>query len=87
MRLIHFVINISQISHMLLYKCVFINWSMDQSFDWLTGSALISLSVCDYLYRAVVGEIDEDIEKRLDFSSIKAEPLNAIMHWHRLPDY
>jgi len=46
----------------------------------LTGSALISLSVCDYLYRAVVGEIDEDIEKRLDFSSIKAEPLNAIMH-------
>jgi len=30
--------------------------------------------------RAVVGEIDEDVEKRLDFSNVKAEPLNAILH-------
>jgi len=27
----------------------------------------------------VVGEIDEDIEKRVDFSGIKAEPLNPIV--------
>jgi len=29
---------------------------------------------------AVIGEVDEDIEKQLDFPSIKAEPLSAITH-------
>jgi len=29
---------------------------------------------------AVIGEIDEDIEKQLDLPSIRAEPLGAITH-------
>jgi len=29
---------------------------------------------------AVVGEIDEDIDARLDLHNIKAEPLNAVSH-------
>ena len=28
----------------------------------------------------VVGEIDEDIDQRLDLQNIKAEPLNAVSH-------
>jgi len=29
---------------------------------------------------AVVGELDEEVDARLDMSAIKAEPLNAIIH-------
>lgn len=32
------------------------------------------------LYRAVIGELDEEVDARLDMSAIKAEPLNAIVH-------
>ncbi|KAG5454247.1 hypothetical protein CRM22_002925 [Opisthorchis felineus] len=29
---------------------------------------------------ALVGEIDEDLDRRIDFSSIRAEPLNPVIH-------
>lgn len=29
---------------------------------------------------AVIGELDEDLDSRLDLSSIKAEPLNPVVH-------
>lgn len=33
----------------------------------------------NYVYlRAVVGELDEDLDKRLDFSKMKAPPLGPI---------
>jgi hypothetical protein len=41
------------------------------------GLMPVSLLLC---CSAVIGEIDEDMEKRLDFSTVKAEPLNAIVH-------
>jgi len=31
-------------------------------------------------YRAVVGEIDEEMEHEMRFSDIKAEPLNPVVH-------
>lgn len=33
-----------------------------------------------YSTRAVIGEIDEEEDARLDMAAIKAEPLNAIVH-------
>ena len=30
----------------------------------------------------IVGEIDEDIDQRLDLHNIKAEPLNSVSHGH-----
>ena len=29
---------------------------------------------------AVIGEVDEDLDKKLDMKSIKAEPLNPVVH-------
>ncbi|XP_013794608.1 U6 snRNA-associated Sm-like protein LSm8 [Limulus polyphemus] len=29
---------------------------------------------------AVIGELDDDLDERLDLSSIKAEPLNPVVH-------
>ncbi|XP_054163513.1 U6 snRNA-associated Sm-like protein LSm8 isoform X1 [Oppia nitens] len=29
---------------------------------------------------AVIGEIDDDLDNKLDFSTIKAEPLNPVVH-------
>ena len=41
-----------------------------------------------WLYRAVIGEVDDDADNGLDFNNIKAEPLNSVSHWwtghHRL---
>lgn len=37
----------------------------------------------DHLYlscRAVVGEVDDELDARLDLSNIKAEPLNPVTH-------
>lgn len=31
--------------------------------------------------RAVIGELDEDVDARLDMQSLKAEQLSAIVHW------
>lgn len=31
-------------------------------------------------FRAIVGEMDESIDSRLDLSSLRAEPLNAVQH-------
>lgn len=32
------------------------------------------------LYRVIVGEVDEAIDSRIDFSKIRAEPLPSIVH-------
>jgi hypothetical protein len=32
------------------------------------------------LSRAVIGEIDEEMDSTLDLTEIRAEPLNAIVH-------
>ncbi|CAH8432361.1 unnamed protein product [Schistosoma guineensis] len=29
---------------------------------------------------AVVGELDEDLDRRIDFSQLRAEPLNPVVH-------
>ena len=29
---------------------------------------------------AVIGEVDEDIDKQLDFHELRAEPLNPVVH-------
>lgn len=31
-------------------------------------------------YRALIGEIDDEADQRLDFTDIKAEPLNSVIH-------
>lgn len=63
-----------------------INLILDDSFErvFSSGQGVEQVVLGLYIVRgdnvAVVGEIDEDVEKRLDFSSIKAEPLNAIVY-------
>lgn len=32
------------------------------------------------LLRALVGEVDEELDKQIDLSMIKAEPLQSIVH-------
>lgn len=32
------------------------------------------------LRSALVGEIDEDLDRRIDFSALRAEPLNPVVH-------
>ena len=34
----------------------------------------------DHLCRALMGEIDDEYDKSIDFSRIRAEPLNQIVH-------
>lgn len=34
-----------------------------------------------FYFRAVVGEVDDELDQRLDLSNIKAEPLNPVVHW------
>jgi hypothetical protein len=33
-----------------------------------------------FLYSAIVGELDENLDSRLDLSSIRADPLNHVVH-------
>lgn len=33
-----------------------------------------------FIYRALVGLIDEEIDNRLNLANIKAEPLNPVVH-------
>ena len=70
----------------------------DQTINLIWMTALREYSVLDkewnkrfsdlYIVRgdnvAVLGEIDEDVEKRVNFSTIKAEPLNPIVFWWQL---
>jgi hypothetical protein len=42
-------------------------------------SLLMHLRKCSY-FRAVVGELDENLDSRLDLSSIRADPLNQVVH-------
>jgi hypothetical protein len=39
-----------------------------------------SLNIYLLFSRAIVGELDDEIDSRLDLGSIKAEPLNAVTH-------
>lgn len=63
-----------------------INLILDDSFErvYSSGQGVEQVVLGLYIVRgdnvAVIGEIDEDVEKRLDFASIKAEPLNPIVH-------
>jgi U6 snRNA-associated Sm-like protein LSm8 len=63
-----------------------INLILDDSYErvYSTAQGVEQVLLGLYIIRgdnvAVVGEIDEDVEKRVDFSGIKAEPLNAITH-------
>lgn len=34
----------------------------------------------DYEFRAVVGEIDEELDKKVNYLIIRAEPLNPVVH-------
>ena len=43
----------------------------------------LSLDGCKNVFsdfRALIGELDEDIDAGLDFNGIKAEPLNSVSH-------
>jgi len=42
--------------------------------------ACLSHETVSMFSRAVIGELDEEVDARLDMSAIKAEPLNAIVH-------
>ena len=33
-----------------------------------------------FSYRAVVGEVDEELDKKVNYSIIRAQPLNPIVH-------
>lgn len=32
------------------------------------------------LYRAVIGEVDEELDSEINLADIRAEPLNAVVH-------
>lgn len=32
------------------------------------------------LYRAIVGELDDEMDARIDLSTIRAEPLSSVAH-------
>ena len=32
-------------------------------------------------YRAVIGEVDDNIDKRIVFADVKADPLKPVVHW------
>jgi len=63
-----------------------INIVLDDSFERVYSSTqgVEQVVLGLYIIRgdnvAVIGEIDEDVEKQLDFPSIRAEPLAAIVH-------
>jgi U6 snRNA-associated Sm-like protein LSm8 len=48
------------------------------------GSGVETVPLGLYIIRgenvSVVGEVDEDMDKKIDFSAIKAEPPNCVTH-------
>ena len=38
------------------------------------------IHLCFFFFRAVVGEVDEEMEAELNLSEIRAEPLNPVVH-------
>ena len=38
------------------------------------------LRCLSWTFRAVIGELDEDLDSEINLEDIKAEPLNAIVH-------
>ena len=36
--------------------------------------------VSPVFFRAVVGEVDEDLDSRVDFENLRAEPLNPVIY-------
>jgi len=63
-----------------------INLVLDDSYErvYSSGQGVEQVVLGLYIIRgdnvAVIGEIDEDVDKQLDFVSIKAEPLSSIVH-------
>ncbi|ESO01569.1 hypothetical protein HELRODRAFT_100431 [Helobdella robusta] len=63
-----------------------INLILDDSYERVYSSTqgveqvLLGLYIVRGDNVAVIGEVDEDVEKNLDFPSIRAEPLNPITH-------
>jgi len=63
-----------------------INIVLDDSFERVYSSTqgVEQVVLGLYIIRgdnvAIIGEVDEDVEKQLDFPSIRAEPLGAIAH-------
>lgn len=53
---------------------IFSNYLRHQRF----GILHVHVLVC---YRALVGEMDEALDARLDLSSLRAEPLQQVIHW------
>ena len=44
------------------------------------ASLVIFIPVLFAIYRAVVGELDEDMESDINLADIRAEPLNPVVH-------
>lgn len=44
----------------------------------------VTLRLCIFLtigpYRAVIGEVDEELDSEINLADIRAEPLNAVVH-------
>jgi len=63
-----------------------INLILDDSYErvYSSGQGVEQVVLGLYIIRgdnvAVIGEVDEDVEKQLDFTTIRAEPLSAITH-------
>jgi len=38
-----------------------------------------------FFFRAIVGELDDEMDARLDLSTIRADPLSSIIHWRMYP--
>lgn len=44
------------------------------------GQTVSFLKLFKLIFRAVIGEIDEEADANLDLSSIRADPLNAVVY-------
>lgn len=45
---------------------------------------IIKINTFRFVFRALVGLIDEEIDNRLNLANIKAEPLNPVVHQYLL---
>ena len=68
---------------------MFINWGQNGSLTIkvLIGEEAVNnfitliTDVAFFSFRAVIGEIDEELDRNLDMPQIRAEPLNSVTHW------
>ena len=52
---------------------------LQYSSNCVTVDVIIILFLFDW-YRAIVGEIDEDLDADINLNDIRAEPLNPVIH-------